>query len=182
MTICFIGCRMTAKDFEICRALLAALMGSGSPLVAALRQKLERTIIVQPGRLDPLSVTLNSRVEFRVDEEAPQKRILVANEFRNGLVGLTLPVSTARGLALLGLRQGQRSTFHEAGRERSLSVDRMLYQPEAAGSGHGRTPRARQEQLAPVIDFVRACEALASRSPRRSDPDLSFSRKKGTLN
>ena len=180
MTTRFAGCLMTAKDFDICRAMLAGLDGSDPPLARLLRAKVDGAIVVPVHDIDPRAVTLNSRGEFRIDGGAPQIRILVRNEFQNGLVGLTLPVSALCGLALLGLRQGQACAFDDGERERSLFVDRVLYQPEAARAG-GHADRRRPEQPASIIDFQRARETRL-RAPRGEDLTSSSSRKKGTRN
>lgn len=131
MTTHFAGCQLTAKDFKICSGMLKRLTGTGTPLVPLLQEKIETGAVVAPEHMDPLVVTLNSRVLFDVDDSAPEMRIIVQSEFRHGLVGLTLPITTMRGLALLGLRQGQRRLFQEGGCTRRLFVRRLLYQPEA---------------------------------------------------
>lgn len=121
MTTHFLGCQLTVRDFQICQTLLDTLAGPDSPSARLLRSKLDTATIVSDGDVDPLVVTLNSRVEFQVDDEAPQMRILVKCEFRNGLVGMTHPISTPRGIALLGLREGQACSFDEGGRMRRFS-------------------------------------------------------------
>lgn len=131
MTTHFAGCQLTARDFQICTGMLERLADTGSPLVPLLQEKIETTHVVTPEHIDPLTVTLNSRVEFEIDDAATERRIIVQNEFRYGLVGLTLPITTMRGLALLGLRQGHRRHFAEHGSTRELFVRRLLYQPEA---------------------------------------------------
>ena len=172
MTRQFAGCRMTAKDFQICCGMLRTLAGTASPLVPLLQQKIDAVMVVAAERLDPLVVTLNSRVEFAVDDGAAETRIVVQSEFRHGLVGLTLPITTARGLALLGVRQGQSSLFEEHGRTRSLRVRRVLYQPEArrfmreVGRWHGP---------AKIIDLVDARSARgAGWRPRRATSPISL--------
>lgn len=163
MTLGFIGCRMTLRDFRVCQAILAGLAYGGAPLAAAMREKLDRAALFADDAIDPLVVTLNSRVDFGIDGEAPQRRILVGSAFHNGLVGMTLPVSTPRGLALLGLRQGQSATFEEGGTTRELTVLRLHYQPEAAR--WGRAPAAHPPPAPPIeiIDLARARQARAAR-------------------
>lgn len=175
MTVHFIGCRMTPGDFGTCQAMLAALQGSGSPLVAALQEKLEKATVVPAQDIDPLTATLFSRVEFQVDDAPPQQRILVRNTFQNGLVGLTLPISTLRGLALLGRRQGQAVAIEESGRRRTLFIRRVCYQPEAARAGPHPLHLLRQ-QPATVIDFQHA-RAARSRGGPAAGRSLSSERK-----
>lgn len=178
MTIGFIGCRVTIRDFAVCQAVLAALAGASS-LAAPLRDKLARATLVADDEIDPLTVTLNSRIEFAVAGEAPQTRILVGSIFRNGLVGLTLPLATPRGVALLGLRQGQGCTFEEGGASRRLAVARLLYQPEAARCGNVPPERLPQGPSAAVIDFARAREARLAPAPRGEGRSKAISVRRG---
>jgi len=163
MKTLFAGCQLTAKDFHICQAMLTRLSGTGSPLVALLREKNETALIVLPERIDPLFVTLNSRVEFEIDDGAAETRIVVKDQFQHGLVGLTLPLSTVRGLALLGRRQGQSVLFEEGGRTRRLFVRRVLYQPEARRFMRDR--RCCHGAPAEIIDFAKV-QRVRERSPK----------------
>lgn len=182
MTIGFIGFRITLRDMAICRGVLANLAAKSSALAAVLREKLDRATAVHDDDIDPLTVTLNSRVDFAIDGEAPQRRILVGSTFRNGLVGLTLPLATPRGVALLGLRQGQSATFDEAGRSHRIAVTRLFYQPEAAQRGHAPPPRAPSDGPAIVLDLAGARQARAGqRHPTGSVAGPDFPRK-GTRN
>ena len=181
MTTGFIGCRVTFRDFAVCRAALCALAHAGSPLAATLRDKLARAILVGDHEIDPLTVTLNSRVEFTLDDGAPQTRILVGSTFRNGLVGLTLPVATPRGVALLGLRRGQTAAFEEGGVPHRIAVVGLLYQPEAARWGHAPPPPP-QAPPADILDLARARQARAAQDPSAgSRAGTNFARK-GTQN
>lgn len=180
MTTGFIGCRVTFRDFAVCRAALCALAHAGSPLAATLRDKLARAILVGDHEIDPLTVTLNSRVEFTLDDGAPQTRILVGSTFRNGLVGLTLPLTTPRGVALLGLRQGLGCVFEEGGAGRRLTIGRLLYQPEAVRCGNAPPERRPQGPPAAVIDLARAREARLAQARRGDDGNTAISARKGT--
>ena len=181
MTIGFIGCRMTLRDFAVCRALLANLGGRNPPLAAILRDKLDRATIVADDAIDPLTVTLNSRVDFSIDGETPQRRILVGSTFRNGLVGLTLPVATPRGVALLGLRRGQTAAFEEGGVPHRIAVVGLLYQPEAARWGHAPPPPP-QAPPADILDLARARQARAAQDPSAGDRAGTNFARKGTQN
>lgn len=156
MTIHFPGSQMAAEDFRACQVLLETLVETDSPFARLLRQKLSSARAVPDDGIDPLVVTFNSRVEFQVNDEAPETRILVRREFCNGLVGLTLPVTTPRGIALLGLRQGQSCAFEEGGRMRAIAVRRVAYQPQAARSGCSPQASPRQSRQAEIIDFAQA--------------------------
>ena len=167
MTIHVLGGRMAVADYRACRALLENCV-PGSPLERLIHRKLLEAAPRDDRDVDPAVVTINSRVEYQVGGEAPQKRILVRCAFRNGLVGLTLPISTPRGMALLGLRTGQSFAFEEGGRERVITVLRVHYQPQAARQRPGIGARL---QAAPgeVIDLARIREAAAPADRRPGD-------------
>ena len=82
--------------------------------------------------IPPTVVTLSSRVAYRVNDGPAETRIVAHDEMR-GLVGMLLPITNPRGLALLGLAEGQSMTIPNAdGKLDTLTVQEVLYQPEAA--------------------------------------------------
>lgn len=177
MTIGFIGFRITLRDLAICRAVLSDLTIMNAALAATLREKLGRAIPVHDDDIDALTVTLNSRVDFSIDGDAPQRRILVGTTFRNGLVGLTLPLATPRGVALLGLRQGQSAIFEEAGRSHRIAVTRLFYQPEAAQRGHATPAQPPLNGNSVILDFTHARHARAGQQQPAGDAGLNAPRK-----
>ena len=164
------GCRLTSTDYAALRVLARRLEDDGSPLLPLLHAKLAGAAVVADERIDPLVATLNSRVEFRLDDRPLQTRILVGCAFRNGLVGLTLPVSTPYGLALLGMRQGRTVRLARDGGAQELHLSRIVYQPQAAA----RLRRPANTTVPPgagsadIIDLARARKAAAAPSRRVS--------------
>lgn len=156
------GCLLTATDYQALRRLLERMEGSASPLAPLLREKLAAATVVEPGEIAPRVATINSRVEYQVGTAAPELRILVGTEFRNGLVGLTLPVSTPYGLALLGLRQGDEAYVDLGGQTRRVLLRRVAYQPEAARARCAPALRTAVAQPARIIDLARVREQRAS--------------------
>lgn len=132
MTVQFPGCRLTAHDHRLCRSMMDGIQRPAPAILSLLREKLASARVVATDEIHPLVATLNSRVAFGIDNGPAQTRILVGCPFRNGLVGLTLPVSTLYGLALLGLREGQSVEVGDGGERRRVTLHRVLYQPEAA--------------------------------------------------
>lgn len=127
-------CQLTTKDFAIVKTMLDRLAWSGGPLVDLLRRKLASAQVVFSNEADADVVTLNSRVVFSVDGGQPHTRIVTHGPMQ-GMVGLTIPITVPRGLALLGLRKGQ-SISIDAGRgvSETIRVDDILYQPRTAGA------------------------------------------------
>lgn len=122
-------CQLTTKDFAIVKTMLDRLAWSGGPLVDLLRRKLASAQVVFSNDADADVVTLNSRVVFSVDGGSPHTRVVTQGPME-GMVGLTIPITVPRGLALLGLRKGQ-SIAIECGRgaAETIRVDDILYQP-----------------------------------------------------
>ena len=81
-------------------------------------------------------------------------------------VGMFLPIASPRGLALLGLSEGQAFdlTNHD-GKEERVLLERVLYQPEAArraGEASPDGPLAAQERR----PFLRVIEGSAASRTR----------------
>lgn len=125
-------CVLTTRDQALLEAMLQRRIASGDPILPLLQQKLADATVVGVDEVAADVVTLNSRVAFSVNAGAVETRTLARQENR-GLVGSNLFVSTPRGLALLGLSEGQQVVVERAdgGRE-SIRVEKVVYQPEAA--------------------------------------------------
>jgi regulator of nucleoside diphosphate kinase len=98
----------------------------------------------------PTLATINSRVTYSVNGRKADTRVL-SHARINAPTGLFLPITTPRGLALLGLMEGQEFSYlTRDGEQETIRLDSVLYQPEAA----------RQEK--------EAAERLATPDQRRS--------------
>ncbi|WP_367718347.1 nucleoside-diphosphate kinase [Nitratireductor sp. GISD-1A_MAKvit] len=127
------GCILTTKDFTILEFLQERRHRFSDAYAALLRAKIDGAVVIFREDVPAHVTTLNSRVRFRIGDEEPQTRIVSHDEL-HGFVGLTLPVTTLRGLALLGLSAGEAIALpsnDEAAPERIILED-VLYQPEAA--------------------------------------------------
>lgn len=128
-----ITCRLITKDFHILQAMLAERSERDDPLVPLLREKLATAKLLLPHEVSPDVVTLYSRVRYRVGAEAATSRIVIQGTAHE-VLGATLPVTHPRGLALLGLAEQQTFTLRDAqGRPEAIHVEKVLYQPQAAG-------------------------------------------------
>lgn len=133
------ACQLTTKDFNLLEVMLERATGFNDPIEPMLRRKLRDASIVFRDDVSPQVATLNSRVQFRVDDGDEETRVIVQNQLNNSLVGMTLPITTLRGLALLGLMQGQSITYdNHDGEPESIQLDTILFQPEAAQNGTRR--------------------------------------------
>lgn len=127
------ACRLTPKDQHLLHALLAQ-RGTDDSFTLMLREKLAAATIVAEHAIPADVVTLYSRVRYRIGEQPPATRILI-HDPAHAIVGATLSITNPRGLALLGLAAGTTTTLTvPEGAVESLSVEKVLYQPEAASA------------------------------------------------
>ena len=127
---------VSSLDFERIEDLLESGLYRNSPGAESLRMELNRANVVAPHEVPPDLVTMNSKVLF-LDEasKAEYGLTLVYPQADNppGAVSILAPV----GSALLGLSVGQAISWQvPGGRELSLRVLDVVYQPEANGEYH----------------------------------------------
>ena len=143
---------LTTKDLTLLE-VMRDRCPDGHPLAAILDRKLRGARVVLRDDVPANVATLNSRVRFRVDGRDPETRIL-AYERLTSPIGLFLPVTTARGLALMGLCAGQSFVVPGGdGTEEEILLEAVEYQPEAAKRARDaiqRTPPHR-----PVLTLIR---------------------------
>ena len=165
-------CLLTAKDYSILEAMLER-RASQDLLRQILQSKLSTAHVVFREDIPADIVTLNSRVRYRVNGAPAETRLICQDEIR-GTVGSVLPVTQPRGLALLGLAEGE--TYRLPGsalEEVAVHVLEVLYQPEAAMresarlSGQRVAPRLRLVHS--VDDLVRPAFPASARVRREHD-------------
>lgn len=107
---------------------------SYAPLTGFLQDELRRAVFVEPRAVLRSVVTMNSRVRYRLDGAGEAREAsLVCPGCEDSLLGRT-SVLTPVGSALLGMREGETITWNGLdGRPRSVTVLKVLYQPEAYG-------------------------------------------------
>jgi regulator of nucleoside diphosphate kinase len=125
-------CIFTTKDFSIIESMKQRCLGQSDPLAEIIRRKLSCAVVMFLDDIPTNVVTLNSRVTYSVDGGSPDTRIVALGEMR-GSVGTLLPITNPRGLALLGLAEGESFTFcGSTGSAQTVTVEAVVYQPEAA--------------------------------------------------
>ena len=101
-----------------------------------LQEELDRAKIVQPEKVPPGVVTMNSRVLLRdVDTSEEMTYTLVfpkEADIDSGAISVLAPVGTA----ILGYSQGDVVEWQVPSGRRRISIEKILYQPEAAGDYH----------------------------------------------
>lgn len=124
-------CFLTAKDLTILEVLLDRRINKDEYFLRLLRQKVSAITVVFQEDIGPQVATINSRVDFTVDGQLSDNRILVYGG-KDAYPGLCLPITTLRGLALLGLTAGETIVVERSNdRTETISLDAVVYQPEA---------------------------------------------------
>lgn len=153
-------CFLTAKDFTYLQSLLAS-KDLGAPYLDLLREKLANATLLLDHTIDHRIATIESRVEFSVDGTFMEQRVLTRDE-KSSTQGLALPITTLRGLALIGLKEGDVFPLRRPnGTAEQLRLIRVAYQPEAA----------RRTNVGTVVRFQpRWMKSVAGANDRRADP------------
>jgi regulator of nucleoside diphosphate kinase len=129
---------ITEADFDRLKHLVESprYRTTNAMLLMALKQELDRGTVVAPGEVPKGIVTMHSRVRVRdlQEDEADTYTLVYPDEadIDNGKLSVLAPLGTA----LLGTRVGDVVEFDAPAGTRRLKVERVLYQPEAAGDFH----------------------------------------------
>ena len=101
--------------------------------VGRLRRELDRAALVSPREADPGLVTMNSRVVVRdLDRDREMTFTLAYPDDADGgdeRMSVLAPIGTA----VLGYREGSVIEWEMPAGPRRLRIEKVLYQPEAAG-------------------------------------------------
>ncbi|RUM98389.1 nucleoside-diphosphate kinase [Pseudaminobacter arsenicus] len=171
-------CLLTSKDFAILETMRERMDTGDAALAALLRRKLESARVVFRDEIPAGVVTLNSRVAYSIDGQPAGTHLLVQGGSEDLPEGV-ISISTARGLGLLGLSEGQSIAVEHPGKGgETLLVEQVTFQPEAdlhrrecmptmgsVVSGAGATA-----QVVSLHAFRRAQPQAAFDGPEDDDP------------
>jgi regulator of nucleoside diphosphate kinase len=125
-------CILNAKDFTILVVMRDRCLGTDDPMARLLTNKLESALVVIGDDVPANVATLSSRVTFSIDGRDPDTRVLSTDRAASS-VGLFLSITTPRGLALLGLTEGEAFCLpSREGVEERIVLEKVQYQPETA--------------------------------------------------
>lgn len=99
--------------------------------VVDLEHEIERATVVDARQVQRNVVTMNSRALLRLDDEAMEVA-LVYPEDADDSVG-KLSVCSGVGTAILGYKEGDAIDWRMPNRTFHIAIEKVLYQPEAAG-------------------------------------------------
>ena len=98
------------------------------------RGRVERAIVVDPRQVAEDVVTMNSKALLQVDDEEVEVA-LVYPEDADERAG-KLSVCSGIGTAILGYKEGDAFDWRTPERTCHIRIEKVLYQPEAAGDFH----------------------------------------------
>ncbi len=129
---------ITEKDFDRLQGVVDSprYRATHAALLTALKNELERGKVVAVDEVPKRVVTMHSQVRIRdLRTDDLETYTLVYPEeadINDGKLSVLAPLGTA----LLGTRVGQVVKFDVPAGQRRLKVEKILYQPEAAGDFH----------------------------------------------
>lgn len=104
------------------------------PTVVELGHEIERAVVVDARHVARNVVTMHSRALLRLDEEEVEV-VLVYPQDADSSAG-KLSVCSDIGTAILGCKEGDAVDWRIQDRTRRIGIEKVLYQPEAAGDFH----------------------------------------------
>jgi regulator of nucleoside diphosphate kinase len=120
---------------EVDQARLRDLVESGqAAAVFELEHEIERAIVVDPRRVPREVITMNSRALLRLDHENVEVALVYPGDADD--CDGRLSVCSGIGTAILGYREGDAFDWRTPGRTCRIRIEKVLYQPEAAGDFH----------------------------------------------
>jgi regulator of nucleoside diphosphate kinase len=165
------ACTLTTKDYTILEVIYERCLGRDDPLRPILEAKLSGACVMFREDIPPTVVTLSSRVAYRIDGGSAETRIITHGEV-NGPVGGVLSITLPRGLALLGLAEGQSFTIERSeGSSEDIRVEQVIYQPEAARrESAALKPMMQQGPILRLVSTSERRHAPAQRSVATDGP------------
>lgn len=154
---------LTSSDLARLEALLEQLGPRRELLAIMLAQKLESARVVATSEIPRDVATLNSRVRYRVGHGPSDERQLVWRPEQDRSAA-TLPASVPRGLALIGMRAGQKAAVPRLdGRVEHLTLESVLWQPESPPEADPKEPRGDDPTSAERCGLITSLAALRAR-------------------
>lgn len=128
---------VSSRDADRLDELLASLPKHNVIGRAELEAELERATVVDPQKMPPNVVTMNSTVKFAVESSSEDFELTLVYPKDADASGKTISILAPVGSALLGLKQGDEIAWPKPGGGLiKVTVKEVIYQPEREGSYH----------------------------------------------
>ena len=120
---------------EIDKARLTSLLAFEHPsTVFELEHEIERAIVVDSRQVPQDVITMNSKALVQLDGEEVEVALVYPEEAEDGAGKLS--ICSDLGTAILGYKEGDAFDWRMTNRTRHIRIEKVLYQPEAAGDFH----------------------------------------------
>lgn len=103
------------------------------PTLSLLERELSRAVAVKPEEVPPTVVTMNSEVEVLDLDTRERRSLKLVFPTLAGIEAGRISVLAPLGTALLGSCEGSCVAWQTPRGPRQLQIERIVYQPEAAG-------------------------------------------------
>lgn len=125
---------VSSRDCRRIEALLASADVAASPVAARLEQELLRAELREPEAMPADVVSMNSELECVDESSGARHRLRLVYPDQADAAAGKVSVLAPVGAALIGLSCGQSIDWPlPGGRIARLKVEKVIYQPEAAG-------------------------------------------------
>lgn len=162
-------CHLSAKDFSILQKILRSEQDCQETYLRLLRRKLAAATVLSQDEAIAQIATINSHIEFSIDGHRESCTLVYGD---NGVTGQSLPITTLRGLHLLGLAVGDSAVVeYPDGRREKIRLDRVSPPMETNLEPANTAQKdAASNQFSTVISFM-ARRSLARVQDDSFDPD-----------
>ena len=130
---------ITEFDLKRLSELLQASIGSqgkNGESLRTLEDELDRAHVVERTAIPQDTVTMNSRVRLTDVETGDERVCTLVFPSEANIDENKISVLAPIGTAFLGYRAGDRITWRVPAGMRTVRIEEVLYQPEAAGNDH----------------------------------------------
>ncbi len=132
-TVALPSITLTADNHERLSRLADIAADGMSDEADFLAHEVDRAVVIDPERIAPEIVTMNSRCVFRDDSSGLDRTVTLVYPEDEDVASGRISVLTPVGAALIGLAEGQSMSWRtRSGERRVLTLLKVAFQPEAA--------------------------------------------------
>ena len=126
---------VTTQDAERLEILLDSLSSASFPTKNGLEEELDRAVKVEPRKVPPTVVTMNSTVRFELLPSGGEHCLKLVYPGGHDVKGGTISILAPVGSALLGLSEGSQMPWpRPGGGTLRLIIKEIVDQPERSGN------------------------------------------------
>ena len=129
---------VTEKDFDrLCHLIQEQRQTNGAESnIAKLSEELKRAKRLPAGEIPAEVVTMNSRVHVKELRSGSEMEITLVYPKQADVKEKKISVLAPLGVAILGYKEGDQIEWSLPNHRFSYKIEKVLYQPEAAGDYH----------------------------------------------